>query len=170
MESELTKTSDLDGPKNLRRQTWEWAVERISWFLVAAVLILALLGFLGPGPLGVRNVASVDGDLSVRCYAVVHYEAPTELLVYFRSSPQSKMARLTLSRSFTDETVLEGITPEPESVEMHDNEIVYNIRIHDAGERRTIVYRYRHTAFGRIAYSVGLLGGPIVRINQFVCP
>jgi hypothetical protein len=70
MSEETTKTTSLDDPKSLRTQAREWVVERIAWVVVAGVLIVGLLGFLGPGPLGKRTSVSADGRLSVQFYSV----------------------------------------------------------------------------------------------------
>ena len=39
--------------------------ERVSWAVMAIVLILATLGFAGPGPLSHRRVSTSDGNLRI---------------------------------------------------------------------------------------------------------
>jgi hypothetical protein len=167
---EETTTTALDDPKNLHIQAREWMVERVAWFAVAGVLIAALVGLLGPGPLGKRTLASSDGRLSIQFYLVERYEAPSELRIRFRPlESETTMVRLTLSRSFADETSTESFTPEPEVVEMTDDQIIYSFRLSELKEGR-IVHRYQHNDFGLLRYTVGLLHGPSVDITQFVCP
>ena len=171
MSEETTKTTRLDDAKNLRRHTREWLIERIAWVAVVGVLIVALLGFLGPGPLGKRTLVSSDRRLSVQYYLVERYESPAELRISFRlAESEAATVQLTLSRSFADETSAERITPEPDVIEMNDHQIIYSFRLSKLKNEGRIVHRYENNDFGLLRYTVGLLDGPSVNITQFVCP
>lgn len=171
MLSEMTRTAELEEPQNLQRHRREVFAERIGWLLVALVLFAALLGLLGPGLLSNRTVASQDESLTVQYCAIERYEAPSELRIDLRpSAVRDGIVSLTLSRSFTDETSLEALTPEPDTIEMQDDRIVCHFRVAGLTRDGRIVYRYQHNSFGRLRYTVGLLPSSTIDITQFVLP
>jgi hypothetical protein len=52
-------------PEDMEFQQRNWAVERIGWAAMAALVLLALLGLFAGGPLGAATAASDDGALRV---------------------------------------------------------------------------------------------------------
>ena len=91
-------TANLDDGKNLRMQKYEWIFERTAWVLMIALLLAAVLGLFGPGPLSFRTRTSADGKLVVDYYAVQRHEAPSELCIHFRDRAAQGAIRVALSR------------------------------------------------------------------------
>jgi hypothetical protein len=165
-----TNTIELDGSRSERIRSREWTAERVGWFVIAAILIAALLGLLGPGLLSYRIQTSPDHRLSVEYYAVQRYDAPAELRIRFRPSDVS-MVRITVARTFTDQTTPESITPNPETVEMQGDRLVYSFRaMADHRAAGLVTYRYKSNVPGWLRYEIGLDGGPSIEVSQFVCP
>jgi hypothetical protein len=165
-----TRSIELDDPDSLRLQSREWIAERIGWVLIAAALLAAVLGLLGPGPLSHRYASSSDGRLSVEYYSIQRHEAPAELIIRLPDVQRQDEIRLAVSREFTDRITTESITPEPERIEMQGERLVYHVAAADSGGEAVVVVRYRNTAMGRLRYEVALEDGPVVSISHFVCP
>lgn len=164
-------TIDLDSSENEAIQAREWKMERIGWLVTAGIILVALLGFLGPGPLSKRKKASSDGRLLVEYHAIPRYAAPEKLVLHFRPDMRdATVVRVNVSRSFTDEITLDSITPPPEGVEIQDNKLVYRFRLFNLGEKGLITYRYKNESFGPLRYEISLDGGPKIEVSQFVCP
>ena len=83
MSEQTESTLDLEQPENQRASSREWWAERIGWVAISIILIAALLGAFGPGPLSHREAASDDGRLRVDYYRVQRYAAPAELRIRF---------------------------------------------------------------------------------------
>lgn len=165
------QTISLDSDESRRITDREWIAERVGWFVIAAILVAAILGLLGPGPLSHQQAVSDDGKLIVEYDSVQRYGAPAELRIRFkREFADQKGIRLSISREFTDFTKVESITPEPESSEMGEKAIIYSFRAQTIPADTTIVWRYQHDTFGRLHYKIGLEKGSTVEVSNFVLP
>src|SRR5688572_16733735 len=120
-----SSTLELDSNEHLQLVRREWKVERVGWMLVMAFVLAGLAGLLGPGPVSRRTLTSNDQRLRVEYYAVAHYQAPAELRIRCVPAAQEQI-RLSFSRSFTDVSRPLGITPEPSSVVIHNDRLVYS--------------------------------------------
>jgi hypothetical protein len=137
---------------------------------MALILLAALLGLLGPGPISYSNLLTPDGKLAVEYYAIERYEAPTQLRIRIRPAGDEITVRLAISRTFTDNITPQNIAPEPESVEIERDRIVYSFRVSELDERALVIYRFKHNELGRLRYEVGLADGASLAISQFICP
>jgi hypothetical protein len=161
----------LEQPGNVNHQRWEWMIERVGWAGMGGIIVAALLGGLGPGPLGWRDVASSDGSLSANYYAVERAAAPSKLVLKLGSSPSREMKHeVTISRAFSDAAKLESIVPEPLSVAIRDDQIVYTFAAADATPGASVTFHYQHQKFGPLSYQVARGDQGPVRIRQFVLP
>ena len=171
MTNEPTTSLELDDDRHQRLHRREWIAERWGMALVALVVVAALLGLLGPGPLSYRMETSSDGQLSIEHYALQRYEAPAELVVRFRPPPLgTKLIRLGLSRTFTDRITVEGMTPEPESTEIDDDRLVYSFRAGNLSGEQRILFRYKNNEFGSVSYAVDLVDVARADVTHFVLP
>lgn len=171
MSEQTESTLDLEQPDNRLVNVREWWAERLGWVLIAAVLVGALLGAFGPGPLSQRKADSADGRLEIEFYAVQRYEAPAELRITFKPpDPGDKLIRLALSRPFLDEITPEAIMPPPVTATMEEDRVVYSFLAADLGDEGRVTYRYQHDTFGWSSAQVTLLPGTQVELSQFVCP
>ncbi len=71
----------LQLPEDMRFQRAEWRVQRIGRLLMLAIVIAALAGVFGDGPLATRFHASGDGVLQVEYDRFVRVGASARLLV-----------------------------------------------------------------------------------------
>lgn len=164
-------TIALDKPDTLRAVARELFVERIGWSLIAAVLFAAILGGLGPGPLSYREQVSEDAALSVEYSAVERYEAPAKLTIRFASNARpDHMIRIALSREFADEIVPEAISPPPDSTTMLPSKVVHAFRASDLSRDGHVTLRFKNSDWGWRRFQVGLVDGPVLEIEQFICP
>jgi hypothetical protein len=170
MPKQAESTIDLEQPENQRASSREWWTERIGWIAISIILIAALLGAFGPGPLSHREATSDDGRLTVDYYRVQRYSAPAELRIRFEPDATAELVDLAFSQSFVDEIKLESITPSPTAVSLQGKRVVYSFRVADLGEHGHVVYRFEHESFGPLTGTVVLLPGSEVPLSQFICP
>lgn len=171
MAEQSRATLDLDSPENHRCTSREWWAERIGWVVISVILIAALLGMFGPGPLSHREVSSEDGRLTVEYYGVERYSAPCELRISFEpSDAEAELVQLAISRSLVDEIRVETITPPPIATSLEAELVVYAFRVADLSEKGHVVYRIQHESFGPLAGTITLLPGSEAELSQFICP
>ena len=160
---------EIDDDPAFAERSWRW--QRVGWVVVLAVLIAALAGLLGAGPLGHRN-ARVPGQLRVEYQRFARYEAPQTLTVRIEpAATRADEVRLWLDRHYLEGTRLEAVTPSPIRVEAAADRLVYVFALSQPGEPATIVFRMQSEQIGRIAGRLGLVGGEgAVAFSQLVYP
>ena len=163
-------TISLDSPATSRAAAIEALVERVGWIAAGVILLVALAGFLGRGPLSFRQAAAEDGSLTVRYYLTERYEAPCELKIWFTLPTPEETVRLAVSRAFAYLTTAESIVPEPAGVEIQAEDIVYTFQAADIRAGSHVTYRYTNDDFGWLQYAIRLEGHPSVKVTQFVLP
>jgi hypothetical protein len=168
MPPEPTTIWDLEDEWHRRNRRREWIAERCGVALMAGVVLVAVLGLLGPGRLSRQVKTSADGRLSVEHHTVQRHQAPARLLIDVAPSA-SGVIRLRLSRSFTDRVDVEQITPEPDAMEMTDNDLVYRFQTSDLTGYGTIVLRFQHDEYGSARCTV-VVEGSEVQLSEFVLP
>lgn len=165
------RVTDFEAPQSLRHQQREWAIERVGWGLMALIVLAALLGGLGSGPLGSRSAESPDGSLRLRFFAVERYAAPQILELWAKPlNDETTPLELAFSRTFTDEITIEQIVPEPESMTTEDGKLVLRFNSSDSTEESKVVVRYKHDGYGLLDYEVGIGSQEPIRVRQLVLP
>jgi hypothetical protein len=166
----MRSTQELDEPENQPVYHREWIAERIGWLVIAALLIAAALGLLGPGLLSHRLATSSDGRLSVEYYSTVRSEAPATLKIRVQPAGNGDRIRLAISERFLEAITPEAIVPEPEATEVGDDRVVHVFRVADLTEDGLITYRFRFDDFGPVSYQLSVPSGSEIELFQFVCP
>ena len=99
------------GFKSAGAQRTSWRIQRTAWVVLWIVLLLALLGGLGSGPLSRTTARSADRLLEVRYHRVWRVNN-TEVLE-LRLPPDSANPWLVLDDRLLAAASLERITPAP---------------------------------------------------------
>jgi hypothetical protein len=119
------RSIELD--EDLRFQRVEWIVQRVSWVLWAGIIVAALAGLVGPGPLSNTEASASDGLITVAYERFVHYHHPTTIDIMLGPSAEvGNPARVKLSQTLLDRLEVLRIEPEPESREVTSDGIVYS--------------------------------------------
>lgn len=132
---ELELTQDL---KFTRR---EWRVQRVAWVAFGVILLAALLGVFGPGPISSDEVSSDGGGLTVTyqrfnrkgAQNAVDVSVEPELLA-------GGQVELRLDRTWLSDVEVERITPQPSSTVVERDAIVYTFEVLTPEEPATISF------------------------------
>ena len=185
MSQPTTSTLDLESFQHECRRRREWIAEKIGWAVIALLLLAALAGLAGHGPLNSAHQSSGDGRLAVDYQPIERYQSPTELRIRFQSqSRETRLIRVGFSREFAEATAPDKVIPEPASVELQPHRVIYTFQILSPAGEETIIYRYKHIARGRLRYAIWLedaaevnaaevnteVGAAAVSVSQFVYP
>jgi hypothetical protein len=175
-----TAAADADGAPNVRRAgsleitgdlTWqaiEWKVERVGWALMAAVLLAALAGLLGPGPFSAATAGTPGSALSVAYHRWERREAPVRLRVHLGpGAAVDGRARVWIDRAWIDGVVIDRIDPEPRAVEAGPDRMTFDFAV--AGPT-ALTFHVEPRAAGLYDVRVGLAGGPSVAFRQRIHP
>jgi hypothetical protein len=167
----VQKHGDLEIAHDLKFERRSWRAERIAWIIGALIIAAALLGFLGPGPLGKATAASSDKALSLDYYRMERYESPVELRISVDGSlARDGELRLWLHRAFVDAVEIKRIDPEPEHAEINGDRFVYVFKTVAAPPIIKLCFHVEPRKFGKRAAQLGVVGGPEIQFFQFYLP
>lgn len=100
----------LDIRDDLVFERREWFVQRVGWGVLVAILLLAIAGLLGKGPLS-RATAS-DGALRVDYERFLHADAPASMRLTV-AKPSGDVVRLSFDQAYLDALDVQRLQPQP---------------------------------------------------------
>ena len=161
----------LDLPEGRESRSLDLWLHRVGWTVMALLLLAALAGLMGPGPLSSRT-ASAGPSLKIQYDRFTRYHSPASLHVTVAPASGADQIRLDLDRRFLEAIELESVTPQPARVELATGGQTY---VFDAPRLANgdaeIVFHYRPDRTMRsLRGSVGLADGASVAFTQFVYP
>jgi hypothetical protein len=143
---------------------------RIGVTIFALILLAALAGLLGKGPLSKVRAATSDGGLSIDYFRFIHYQGPTDLKIHVKAEGATNgFIHLQVSNEFVNQTEIERIEPEPESTLAGEKFFTYHIRV-ETNAPVQVRIRFLAGHFGSLSYDLGLAGGPSARLRHFAFP
>jgi hypothetical protein len=159
---------DLAQDPEFQRRTW--AAQRVGRVAMALVVLAALLGLVGSGPLS--ETTAGDGErLTVEYDRFVRRLGENRLT--FKVAPGAAggpEVRLWIDAPYARRMEIEAVTPEPERMEAARDRLTLVFSLARPGAGLEAVVDLRPQAIGRVRGAVGLAGGPAARIAQFVYP
>jgi hypothetical protein len=99
--SDVARIHDLELGQDLRFERRWWTVQRVSWCIMLAVVVAAVVGLLGDGPLGERK--REEGALTIRYSSIARVLAP--MVVEIEARPEALRRgelRLAIGREWLD--------------------------------------------------------------------
>jgi hypothetical protein len=143
-------------------QSRVWSIQRIGWCIIAAMIIAAMLGVFGGGP--VSRASTESAGLRLDYERFVRLQQPMTLRF---ALAQDEPAEIALTRRYFESFRIEQITPQPSEVASSGPWLVY--RFAGAGP---IVVTFDLVAeqFGNVAGSARGSGGGTLEFRQFIYP
>jgi hypothetical protein len=167
----VQKHGDLEIAHDLKFERRSWRVERVAWVVALLILVAALLGFLGPGPLGKATAASPDKSLSLDYFRIERYGAPVELRFHIDGAlAKDGRLQIWLDRDFVEALEIKHIDPKPESVQINGERFVYVFKTASAPETIKVFFHAEPTKFGKTPAQAGVVNGPEIGFSQFYMP
>lgn len=169
MARDKKRPDDLQIEERMDHQRREWRAEGIAWWVMGALLLAALLGLFGHGPLSRVHAGNANG-LSVEFDRLQRANAPAELAFRIDESlVRQGEARLRIDDGLLRHMHIESIMPEPDRAEVRAGAVDFVFVVAEGGDARGTV-RYRPVSFGRRSGRVSTPGAPPVPVDHFVYP
>lgn len=169
--AQIKKVGELEVAQDLEFQKQEWKAERIGWIVAALLLLAALLGLFGTGPVSKTTARSETGEFSIEYQRFSRYNAQTQLLVTVGSGAISEgTARLVVDQGFINNFDIQRVVPQPDSVEITSDTYIYSFTINQPGDAIEIIFDLQANKTGVQSGAIGLENGQQVNISQFVYP
>jgi len=162
---------ELEIDEDLSFQRRSWAIQRMGWGVMGLILLLALLGLLGPGPLSSRRAGDPGSPLEVKYNRFIRFQSDTEMKIQLHPSAESDGAvHLWLDREFLEQVQIKQVTPPPDRVEPGTDRLVYFYKKIESNGPTAITLYFEPQGIGRLKGRIGLGKDPAVTFSQFVYP
>jgi hypothetical protein len=169
--AEIRRLGGLEIEEDIKFQQWEWRVSRLGWVLMALVLLAGTLGVFGVGILSGTTRQSEGGLLEVQYEKFGRHRAPTSLVLSLGpGAVRDGEVRLWIDREYLQGLDIEGITPEPDSVETQGDRLVYVFNAAESQLPVLVNYSLQTNYLGLRQGRVGLDNGPELDFWQLIYP
>lgn len=154
-------------------QRRKWVVDRVAWAITALILVAAVLGLWGSGPLNRTEATSADGQLSVTYDRFARHLGSSTLEV--RIGPEAAVngtVGLEIDSEFLLDNQIRSTTPEPATVTARGDFLVYEFPV-ESPEAMTVRFDLRPDPDAWAALQevrVRIAPGRHVQFRQLVYP
>jgi len=168
--AETQYSGDLGIEQDLRFQQRMWVVQRVGWGVIACVLVAALLGLLGSGPLSSRTLDSPQGGFRLEYERFLRHHTLTRLhlSVYLKGQPRQEV-RVWCDRTLIEHFEVTQIVPPPVKVDAAAESLTYIFPLTDQVDQLVIIFSLEPESFGLLSGRIGV-GDDSLYFRQLVYP
>lgn len=164
-----TKLPGFDLLQDPEFQRRTWAAQRAGRVAMALVVLAALVGLVGSGPLS--KASAGDAQLTVEYDRFVRRLGENRLAVEVApGAAAGPEVRVWIDARYARYMEVKSVTPEPDRMETAADRLTLVFALARPGAGLEAVLDLRSRAFGPVRGAVGLAGGPTAHIAQFVYP
>jgi len=165
------KVDGLEVGQDLEFQKKEWRAEMLGWILMALLLLGALAGLFGGGPISQATAGGEAEALTIDYHRFTRYQSPTQLLITASPNAVSEgTVRLEIEQDYINSFNVQNVLPEPDSVEVMSDTYIYTFTVNEPNQGMEIIFDLESDKIGTIAGNLGVEGGQNIRISHFVYP
>ena len=171
IDSQLSRVGTLDINQDLDFQRRSWTAQRVSWGVMGLILIAAILGVFGSGPLSHTSVRAPQAPISLNYARFTRYLRPTTIAVHIDAEGvQSEHVRIWFTPTYVQRMTLQGITPPAEWVEVGTEQMTFVFRAAQPGQALVVSFHFQSQELGSVTGQVGVEQHPPLSLSQFVYP
>jgi hypothetical protein len=166
---DVPSDEDASIEQDLDFQNRQWRIQRWGWAVMTAIVIAALLGLTGAGPLATASQRTADAALQIEYSRIERVQAPSELAMEVTTSGADQVA-IWLANDFLDTITIESMSPEPSTTEAGAERQVFIFAADPEATTAQVRIGFQHESAGMVSGIVGIVGGPEISFSQFVLP
>lgn len=156
---------------DLAFQQREWRMERIAFVVVGSLIVAALLGLFGSGPLAWAKVADDAGTLSVEYERFARRGGTSAFTVVVSETRQRDGEfQVLFDREYLEAFTIEAITPQPSDVVVEKERLRYSFTQGAPTGSLTATFHVIPEGLWRVPASVGLPEEDPIRYWHFFYP
>jgi hypothetical protein len=135
------------------------------------VIVAALLGLFGSGPLSKATSQSGGAALTVDYHRFDRFQSPSTIEVLLGAEAiQGDEAQIWIESSYLDRVQIEDILPEPDSVEAGSDRYVFTFAITGDSASANVTFHIRSEEPGFHSAEIGIVDGSSIRLRQLIYP
>jgi hypothetical protein len=163
------ETPELNQDLPFQHRTWR--IQRIGWGVIALVLLCAVFGLFGHGPLSRTTAHDPSLPLSLEYDRFGRYQSALTLRlhVHERHADQDTV-RIWFSQDYLDKIEIQQIVPKPEGAETSPTGVIYTFRLAQPGRRSDIIVSLQMQAIGFVPGRIGFDESQALIFWQWIYP
>ncbi|WP_409289777.1 hypothetical protein [Pseudomonas sp. KCJK8927] len=154
--------------EDMRMQQRVWRFERVGWYVLTVIVVLALAGLFGNGPLSNRQATSSDGRVEVEYQRLSRSGTTDKLRITVRGTG-GEPVMLMLGGSLLRKASIETLQPEPQTSFSHGNALLLQLGTSQDGIA-TLYLTLRSEYVGELEGVVKAGPSSSVRFTTFLYP
>ncbi len=167
----VQRVGDLDIEQDLDFERRETTAQHAGRALMAVLILAALLGFFGAGPLSLTTIQTPSEEMSVTYERFGRRGATTNLTLQIDSDVAANgKVDVWVASDYLGKMRVNGITPTPDQVASADDGAIYTFLVERPDAPLTVNFNFTIEAMGAESGRVGLWQGEIVDLDHFFTP
>ncbi len=165
----VQRHGDLEIEDNMKAQRRLWKIQRVVRTLALLILVLALAGAFGGGPLS--HGKAVQGGSSIEYERIAYRDTPqTYRLQVTKELAPSGKARVWWEQEASRRVTLEQVVPEPGRTTLAAGRMIFEFEVEAEQGPFEIQFEFSSGDVGVHPSRIGIEGGPTLEFTQFVLP
>jgi len=145
-----------------------WRFERVGWYVLVAIVLLALAGLFGNGPLSDAEVVSQDGRVRVEYQRLSRSGTTDSLFITVQGIP-GQPVEVQIEGSLLRDASIETLQPEPQQSMSHGQAMLFQLGTKQDGVA-TLYLTLRSEHVGTLEGSVRAGPESAVHFSTFLYP
>jgi hypothetical protein len=172
--SDTKKVNNLEIEEDLDFQQKEWMAERIGWVFMILLILVALIGGFGVGPVSATALGGDADPLWVEYQRFGRYKSPTTLRIYLNSEAiVNDEIVFWVEDDYLRKFQIEDILPNPDSVEIGDGRYIYHFKANQTSTGVVpdeITFYMQSEVIGPVKGSIGIDEDLEYELPHFIFP
>ena len=171
MASSPVRIGDLEINQDLGAQQKTWTIQRIGWGGMALIVLAALGGAFGSGPLARTDITDDQQTFRLLYDRLGRYEGEVNLrLVLPPETTKTGRVTIEIDRTYWLNHAVEHITPEPLISSIGLDGFRYIFEINAPFAPAVIAFRLRPKCLGALDGRIRINDNGLLQFHQFIFP
>jgi hypothetical protein len=160
---------ELDEDMTFQRR--QFVVERVGWIVMLAIILAALLGVFGSGPLSAATVEDRSAGVKLEYSRFARRSATTQLRIHVAPSAiEEHTILLRVGDEYLRRVDVESIFPEPERMMSDSGGLVAQVAVRAADRPAVITVDVAPRESGTLVLELRVGSGAPITVRQLVYP
>lgn len=162
-------TGTVQISEDLEFEHRSWLMERIGWAVMTLIVVLAIAGLFGSGPLSSAIAGQKGGELWVEYNRFERLLSPTQVRACVGAAPAGEL-RLSITREYLERVHVQEIMPPPKRVEAAGDWFTFVFHGARAGSATSVTFYLKPNESGRLRASIRMGEMEPLSFGQLVFP
>jgi hypothetical protein len=150
-------------------QKWEWRVQRAAWLVWGMIILAALSGLLGSGPLSQQTDRFSSDEGILRHERYLRYHTVTQLELELPAGALTEPFQVWIQQEYLDSVEIKNISPKPAAERVANGGVQFEFAAADVAPGK-FVFMFEPNAMGNLTGKIKAGDAEPLSFRQFVYP